>query len=117
MDHFEVVDMSELKVGDVVSIFDEKYQEWTAERVVKIHDMSEFETTSSYLHLFPAVFMTKWVRGIHESLIPEGFAIVPIEPTDKMVSGGLYPIKNKHRNTSICVWKAMLDAAPKPTDK
>jgi len=109
--------MSEIKVGDVVSIFDEKYQEWTAERVVKIHDMSEFETTSSYLHLFPAVFMTKWVRGIHESLLPEGFAIVPLIPTQKMVDESIENMSNMGSFVPSRFYEAMINAAPKPTDK
>ena len=106
--------MSELKVGDLISYLSNDPQEgvsdWHYCKILTIEQISMFQD-----NVISAG--RNWQHGIHPSLIPAGFAIVPIEPTDKMVSGGLYPIKNKHRNTSICVWKAMLDAAPKPTDK
>ena len=82
MDHFEVVGMSELKVGDVVSeCYQGVYGEiWTAKQVLKINRYFDLRDDSIIVQGGILYFKnTNWQRGIHPSLIPEGFAIVPIE--------------------------------------
>ncbi len=45
--------------------------------------------------------------------LPEGWQLVPIEPTDEMI----FSPSNCEETNWICVWKAMLAAAPKLEDE
>lgn len=44
---------------------------------------------------------------IMQQAIPDGYVLVPVEPTPKMKRAALF------KNTNDAVWKAMLTAAPK----
>ena len=111
-------ELKELKVGGVVSVWDHVFQEWTAERVVKLHAENEFETVSSFLYSHD--YGVLWQHGIHESLIPEGFAIVPIEPSGDMVKSSLpgftgwsHMRAGDRKNAIESAYKAMIEAAQK----
>ena len=111
-------ELKELKAGDVVSVWDHVFQEWTAERVVKLHAENEFETVSSFLYSHD--YGVLWQHGIHESLIPEGYAIVPIEPTSEMIkpalswfTGWSHMRAGDRKNAIESAYKAMIEAAQK----
>ena len=105
-------EVKDLKVGDVVSW---EYCrngdfEWRAAKLRSEKDISDF---SEFPH--PDA---KWLHGLHESLIPEGFLLVPIEPTSEM--------QNAARDWSVATlghavggsgsrgcYQAMIKAAPK----
>ena len=74
-------ELKELKAGDVVSVWDSVFWEWTAERITKLHAENEFETVSSFLYSHDYGFL--WQHGIHESLIPQGYAIVPVDELEE----------------------------------
>lgn len=99
--------MSELKVGDVVSSNDGFG--WTSRLLKTKSDLWAFLSNVVEVD-------DDWQLGLHESLIPEGFAIVPVAPTDEMIAAG----RKECEGAAILpyhFYKAMINAAPKPTDK
>lgn len=104
-----MIELKELKVGDVVSSNDGFG--WTS-RLLK---------TKSELWAFLSNVVEvgdEWQHGLHESLIPKGYAIAPIEPTDEM--------QNAARDWSVATlghavggsgsrgcYQAMIEASPK----
>ena len=104
-------ELKELKVGDVVSVWDSVFGEWTAERITKLHAENEFETVSSFLYSHDYGFL--WQHGLHESLIPEGYAIVPLIPTQKMVDESIENMSNMGSFVPSRFYEAMIKAAPK----
>ena len=112
--------MSELKVGDVVSeCYRGVYGEiWTAKQVLKINRYFDLRDDSIIVQGGILYFKnTNWQRGIHPSLIPEGFAIVPLIPTQKMVDESIENMSNMGSFIPSRFYEAMIKAAPKPTDK
>lgn len=129
MDNFEVVGMSELKVGDVVSyqIFEGRWIAGVVSNIVQGFSPEMYFGASKYYFLKREQENIKWVKGLHESLIPEGFAIVPIvpiEPTQNMVKDAMkwfsawsYMRPADKKNAVEDAYKAMIESAPKPMDK
>jgi hypothetical protein len=126
MDHFEVVGMSDIKVGDCVSWLNS--HGWSYGKIQSEYELREF--TKQVIGTY------EWHFGINESLIPEGFAIVPTEPDFNMVRAACeskavcdegehvslseYLDFSGENRTHIVTRQALRDAinaAPKPTDK
>ena len=70
----------ELKVGDVVSYETDNPAlegDWYCVSIKDIDTLNDFRTSV-------VLVGRNWQRGIHPSLFPEGWQLVPIEPTDEM---------------------------------
>lgn len=114
--------MSELKVGDVKfsqAFYDELYSEiWNAP------ELNAMKSKLSMHHLRGIVNATvRVIKNHKESLIPEGFAIVPIEPDANILlslcdlTWNLHNISSNRMDFIRDMYKAMINAAPKPRDK
>jgi hypothetical protein len=118
--------MNELKVGDVVSeLHRNGFEYWAAKKVTQVNRWGDLRDDSFVAGGTTFYFKNKdWVKGLHKSLIPEGFAIVPVEPTQNMVKDAMkwfsawsYMRPTDKKNAVEDAYKAMIEAAPKPTDR
>lgn len=120
-------ELKDLKVGDLVSVKLHDRPNWSCYPTITEDQCREIQNHPDWL---------EWQHGIHSSLIPEGFAIVPIEPDFNMVRAACeskavcdegehvslseYLDFSGENRTHIVVRQALRDAinaAPKPTDK
>ena len=74
--------------------------------------LRRFMTQKQYEAQTPGI--QKWYEPIRYE-VPEGWQLVPDQLTDEMRdAGNAYTL---NRSTLIRLWRAMLDASPKPEDK
>jgi len=74
--------------------------------------LRRFMTHKQYAAQTPGI--QKWYEPIRYE-VPEGWQLVPDQLTDEMRdAGNAYTL---NRSTLIRLWRAMLDASPKPEDK
>ena len=63
----------------------------------------------NFIDQTPGVGWAKQGLFTHPAPIPEGYALVPIEPTTHMVNEGLCGCMDN--DVTVCIWKKMLAAA------
>ena len=67
------------------------------------------ELTIAYLD---GVHTGKKMAAQPAAAIPEGYKLVPITPTERMVEAGLKAFEKRATSPTRAAWKAMLSAAP-----
>ena len=55
----------------------------------------------------------KWYEPVYGAPVPEGWQLVPVEPTEEMLDAGYFTNHGANRG----IYRAMLAAAPKPETK
>lgn len=126
-------ELKELKVGDLVSVKLHDRPNWSCYPTITEDQCREIQNNPDWL---------EWQHGIHSSLIPEGFAIVPLDEIEA-AKVELSKLKNNvmvfrdEKNMAIKRWSDLtkekgqlhdllnaahteisrLKKAPKPTDK
>ena len=75
--------------------------------------LRRFMTQKQYAAQTPGI--QKWYEPIRYE-VPEGFRLVPIEPTESMISEAI-DAGRFDEDDAVYFWAAMLAATPKPEDK
>jgi hypothetical protein len=78
----------EFKVGDVVSIFESEDGIWLCTHIINEEMINELKTDESL----------EAYRGVHPSLIPKGWQLAPIEPTEDMILNGRFEGNESHKD-------------------